>query len=508
MSRRRLTPEKGKEIVLDNSSQRLQYYGPDTREVAKFKQQQQNLQPPVSNILQLVANLYKGYKKAKENKVTLPLPSTRGSSSQPPKPEPYLEYKPRIVEATTTPDPKRPIGISVDPSGFFNFASTLFGDLFGGEQPKNKKEENQLIIKAAEYLSNSDYSKIRKMRNNKMSQPRGFGGGSRTVSRAPVAKSIRVRQSNKPRFSSNNGNIVIAHSELIGTITAGSAGTFTCKSYVINPGKVDMFSWLSTIAGNYDKYRLRRLNVSFISCKPTSTAGKVGLGIDYDSTDPVPTDRGEFYTLTHHVECAPWDSISFSPPLQGGVKFVNSHTVTDSKLIDYGQILVFSDQLAAADYSTILGDIIVDYEVELIDAQQATFETMNVKYENAATTLVPDSSQPIVCGPAVAAYRTASTSTLSYYLYEGYYLVTAAAHDDTGGSPTLTLSKSTGVTGWKSYGTSATVASMSAWLKVVGDGQYITWAVGTVAVTDLELSMFSFTRISSTVYNNASGTAA
>lgn len=194
-----------------------------------------------------------------------------------------------------------------------------------------------------------------------------FRGRNTTSTRnAPVAISRRMNVVNKPRMATSSKGIVIAHKEYMSNIVSSATTlTFNATALTLNPGKIAAFPWLSTIAGNFDKYRIMSCKISLVSNQPTTTAGRIGVGFDYDSTDPLPADRTDFFSLTHHAECSAWDSLEFDIPLQGGTRFVNSHTITDSKLIDYGQVIIMSDQIVAT--SSNLGDAIIEYVVELLD---------------------------------------------------------------------------------------------------------------------------------------------
>lgn len=327
---------------------------------------------------------------------------------------------------------------------------------------------------------------------------------SRTTSRrgrpmvsvsAPASKGVRMNMSNRPTMRASGGSIIVHHKELMGSVvTSSSTNTYQCDSYVVNPGKSATFPWLSTLAGNFEKYRIVKLAISYVSNQPTTVAGKIGIGIDYDSTDPLPADRQEFFSLTHHQECSVWDSITFNVPVQGGIKFVNSHTTTDSKLIDFGQLLVFSDQYATA--STSVGDLIVEYIVELMDPQQAIYNTMAVTGANAA-----DVSSLTITGP-VLAVRTSSTSTtvLELSFGTGYYYISSWVYDVTANTPTCTV---TVLSGYGS-GTTGGVGDTSNQFRDVALN--VTKQNATVrftfseSVALMEKIVISITRISATVY--------
>ena len=310
----------------------------------------------------------------------------------------------------------------------------------------------------------------------------------------PAAKSVVISRSNKPRMSSRNGNLVISHSEMLGPVVShATANTYSALSYIVNPGNVGAFPWLSTIACNFDKYRILQLHYTFVSNQPTTTAGRVGLGFDYDSTDVLPGDRPEFYTLTHHMETPPWQSSRFVVPVENTVKFVNSHTATDSKLIDAGQLVVMSDQIATS--TANLGDVIVEYVVELIEPQQAIMQTMTLTGNNASPASFTAS------GPVLAKNITsnAASSTLTLEFQPGYYLI-AFVLDDTGlGTPSITATSLGTATG------RYTTAGGTAWqifnlvVSVPRSGVDITFTCN-IAYSACETAVLSISRVSSSIY--------
>lgn len=256
----------------------------------------------------------------------------------------------------------------------------------------------------------------------------------RAIKAAPAAYSVRQRGSGRPRVKSSSRGMIINHSEMIGNLVSNATTlVFSATDFTVNPGKYSTFPWLSTIASNFDKYIMRKVVFHLVSNQPTSTGGKIGIGFDYDSTDPAPSDRNEFFSLTHHVECAPWDSVSLNVPLDNLPRFVNSHTTTDSKLIDCGQVCFMSDQVVAT--STALADMIVEYEVELLEPQQAIYSTMVAYGSNVAAF-----SNLTVVGPVVASMvSTTSTTILEFSLPQGYYLLSFQAYDAGAGSPVIAV---------------------------------------------------------------------
>jgi hypothetical protein len=244
------------------------------------------------------------------------------------------------------------------------------------------------------------------------------------------------------------------------------------------------------MACNYDKYRFLSLSARVISNQPTSTAGRIGIGIDYDSTDPQPADRMEFFSLTHHAEGAAWDSLIFPVPQLGGVRFVNSHTVSDSKLIDVGQLLVFADQVVAT--STALADVILDYTVELIDPQQAVYSTQGAIGANVAPAAFT------VYGPVLGSVTTVTSKIAQFNVGPGIYLITVVSRDSEGGTPTMTTKVSSGNTGWHAFQTGTTFSNGEAYAKLVTAGSSFQ-LICAIDFANCEYVNVNVTRISASV---------
>jgi len=311
---------------------------------------------------------------------------------------------------------------------------------------------------------------------------------------APVAIGRRVASRNKPRFLNRNGNVVISHTEFVGNLySSGTTLTYNSTSFVINPGNCGTFPWLSTFSSNFDKYKIHKLIVHIVSNQPTSIAGRIGVGVDYDSTDPLPADRGEFFNLTHHQETSPWDSLVISIPIKPEEKFINSHTVTDSKLIDCGQIIVMADQIVAT--NTNLADIIIEYVVELIQPQQAVFMTQIFSGDHPAAFSALTVTGPVI-GKLIA---TSSTTVMELSVPAGYYYIGIYIQDAGAASPTVALAVHNCV-GFENSTATSTSVNRVAVIKASGPDSKLRFTFGSVAIASLEEIHLAISRISAAVY--------
>lgn len=321
---------------------------------------------------------------------------------------------------------------------------------------------------------------------------------------APVNISKRVNMKSKPSMKGSSKGLVITHREMIGQIISSSTTLgFEADSFTINPGKFGTFPWLSTLAVNFDQYIMRKLRFYTLSNQSTTVAGRVGIGYDVDSTDVPPADRNEFFSLTYHAECAPWDSVVLDIPCDNKQRFINSHTVSDSKLIDVGQVIFMSDSIVAT--STALSDVIVEYTVELIDPQQAVYSTQSFHAQNssiATLDLVPTAG-PAIGLPAGAAsgFTYVSTSTILYIkLLQGYYSYSTMLYDAGAGTPVLVPALHGG-TGYGNGTGGNTTHILFGVFKITTNDAYIRFTVSGVTLANLESFDIQLTRISASVYS-------
>lgn len=331
---------------------------------------------------------------------------------------------------------------------------------------------------------------------------------------APVNVSRRVNVRTKPKMGSGSKGLVVTHREMIGQIISSATNlAYSTDSFVINPGKFSTFPWLSTLAVNFDKYVMKRLRFYTISNQATTVAGRVGLGYDVDSTDTPPQDRNEFFSLTYHAECAPWDSVVLDIPCDNKERFVNSHTTTDSKLIDIGQIIFMSDAISAsgvAQPSTALSDVIVEYTVELIDPQQAVYSTQLFQGTGAAISTLDKipTYGPVVVQPAGAesGFTYTSTSTILYLkALQGYYYLALFTRDNGGGTPTIDLAVHGGTGFARGTGTANDNMAIAA-AKITTNDAYFRITLGGVTITNLDALDFAITRIPAQMYVKAGST--
>lgn len=180
-----------------------------------------------------------------------------------------------------------------------------------------------------------------------------------------------------PMFD-GSGSIRVRHKEYICSIS--STTTFAIQSFALNPGQVETFPWLASIAQNYEQYRWNGMIFQFVSTSAdalnsTNTAlGKVVLATDYNAADTqyanIQQAMGSYFSnvgkpsesIMHAIECDP----NQSPLKLSYVRLGDVEANADIRLSDLGnfQIATSGSQAAA-----VIGDLWVTYDITFVKPQ-------------------------------------------------------------------------------------------------------------------------------------------
>jgi hypothetical protein len=197
-----------------------------------------------------------------------------------------------------------------------------------------------------------------------------FGSGDyEMVGQAP-SYNVLVNGAQIPKFSSTRQTNIVCHREYIGDIT-GTTG-FTNRKYPLNPGSATTFPWLSTIAQNYQQYKIHGLIFEFrplITDFVTAGApGVVIMATNYNADEPVYTSKQAMENSEYAVSVKPTCN------LMHGVECASNQTVLSElyvrpKGLASGLDLKFTDlgnfQLASQGNPTqLLGELWVSYNIE------------------------------------------------------------------------------------------------------------------------------------------------
>lgn len=201
----------------------------------------------------------------------------------------------------------------------------------------------------------------------KQSAQRGFGGVGAKYSR------------------SKSGGIIVEHSEYVADLESGTNAGFTSYTYPLNPGIITTFPWLSSLAANFQQYKLRKMvfeyrpNVSTAvsSANGLITVGQVILATQYNSVAAPYSNKIQMENCDYNMSGAP------NKPMMHAIECKKNQSVLDDLYVRFGNIPQNSDlrmydmgffQIASNGVPTnstvmSLGEIHVHYEVELLKPQ-------------------------------------------------------------------------------------------------------------------------------------------
>lgn len=202
-----------------------------------------------------------------------------------------------------------------------------------------------------------------------------FGSGKYTVV-GPTPK-YNVLQSSSiqtPKFTSNGPSNIVCHREYIGDISGSSS--FSNALYPINPGVVETFPWLASVAANYQEYRIHGMAFHFRADMTDFTnsgnPGFVVMATNYNADLPAYSSKQQMENseyavsvkptqdLVHFIECDPAQS-------PYSVHYVRSGVVPagqDLRLYDHGTFQFAT--VGNGGLTTPLGELWVTYCVEFL----------------------------------------------------------------------------------------------------------------------------------------------
>lgn len=190
----------------------------------------------------------------------------------------------------------------------------------------------------------------------------------------PVANAPVVRSG----LSTKSGVIFTRQEYVTDIVSSSTPGQFLNQQFVLNPGQATTFPWLSSVAQNFEQYRIRGLVFCFKSLSAdalnsTNTAlGFVAMATQYDVLDsPFSTKQQlENYDMAqstkpssnqlHGVECAKKASTLTELYIRTG----SVPSGADPRMYDFGVLNIATGGMQGA--SVTVGELWVTYEIELM----------------------------------------------------------------------------------------------------------------------------------------------
>jgi len=198
-------------------------------------------------------------------------------------------------------------------------------------------------------------------------------GSTNTMTAAPVAaQRVRVNPPKARNGMSANGNRTVKFEEYVQDIITNASviGAFEAVRFPVQPGISTLFAWLADQAVNYQEYRFTKLSFRYETDSTTATAGKVMFAFSPDAADPLPATKQEMLEYGIKGKSAVWQEFVLPIPLVealGTRRYIRSGTLAanlDIKTYDLGALFVAYTGVPSI--STNLGELYVEYEVELI----------------------------------------------------------------------------------------------------------------------------------------------
>jgi len=262
---------------------------------------------------------------------------------------------------------------------------------------------------------------------------------------AGVANGMVIRRSN-PKFMTSRGTIRIQHKELVGQVSilgsgavATSVSTFPSgrSAYFVSPTNQNLFPWLSSIAGNYDYFRFKRLRLVYVPTCSTSTAGRVMLGYDPDGIDAIPFERSSLAAYGCSVESSTWGITKLDCSLKTGLDWYNTDDAASTALLPtttQGQVFWST---WAGNSSLDVGEWYVLYDVELKDPTPNISQLYTAAGSGGAVTAGFSNNSPVSYVPDAATTVKVLFTGTGTYLINLIAASTAVGAEASGGQITI-----------------------------------------------------------------------
>lgn len=247
-----------------------------------------------------------------------------------------------------------------------------------------------------------------------------------------ISRNTMLKPSNVPVMHSFDNSIRLTHKEYLQDITATTA--FSNQSFSINAGLSGTFPFLSSLAQNYEKYIIHGLCFTFISnsanaLNSTNTAlGSIIMACDYNALDSSFETKQDALATTFSVSGKPSDNLTLAvecdPKIIGEVKkFIRSGSisgVSNASLnnYDWGNFQIMSQGQQA---TSIVGELHVSYDIELIFPQSSVPRGLNLKIGKFHLNSVSNSNR-------LGTSQTTSLNTLGVILSDNTITIPANSY--------------------------------------------------------------------------------
>lgn len=255
--------------------------------------------------------------------------------------------------------------------------------------------------------------------------------GSRVIRIAQPVSMATTVSSSGPRISSIRNQPTIQHQELLGTIFAHVGEDPSYRSWTLNPSNPAAFNWIQPQSTGYDKYRITQAKVIYTGRCSTTTSGLVCLAYDPDASDATPVTAKDLENMKGFQSVSAYSCVSMTLTIPGGDKFIRDNSTSDPKLVDSGKILVASYGQIAAEAGLALGEVRIEY-------------TLQLKHPQPHSTMIQRllSATPKLIGPnyvSVTRFGSTPLNTLTFNTTGRWFIVVTDTTSLAGPTPTQTV---------------------------------------------------------------------
>lgn len=201
----------------------------------------------------------------------------------------------------------------------------------------------------------------------------------------------------RPRVVDSTGGIIIKKREYIQNIIPQDP--FTSVKIEFNPGLSTMFPWLSGVAQNFEKYKVRKLHFVYETSQSTFVPGMVMMAPEFNVSDSLPTSKAELLEYAYATRAPVWQNFRLVLSPEAVMNFkdyyirVNELSVeNDKKLYDPLYLIVATD--AVSTDIAYAGELWVEYEIELLYPQRIALDVLRFNSYHYFTFAAPTNSAP------------------------------------------------------------------------------------------------------------------
>lgn len=183
----------------------------------------------------------------------------------------------------------------------------------------------------------------------------------------------------RPKAVDTSGGILIKKREYIQNIIPQDP--FTPVKIEFNPGLNTMFPWLSGVAQNFEKYKVRKLHFIYETSQSTFVPGMVMMAPEFNVSDSLPSSKAELLEYAFATRAPVWKNFRLSIDIEAVMNFrdyyvrVNELSVAnDKKLYDPLYLIVATD--AVSTDISYAGELWIEYEIELLYPQRIALDVL------------------------------------------------------------------------------------------------------------------------------------